>query len=254
MKSLSRWASLHGRTAIALLILCETGNAANGLLLGMNLLENWSAGYIVLLILGFIAGAIFIQTQSARLANRSYWVVRRWLFGAFMTNYILFILLGGFWATNVQQATFRFSQTAWGSRQITVQADTIAPPQNLKSTNPAYYEIPTATVQAQPIKDQTGKRIGFILLFLLGIFLSASAIVLACRLACAGYGTFAFLVALLGGGIYLSSFFMLSRAFDKIIKPWKLMTRSERRRVYWRSLLLLLGFWLVSALLGNLTR
>jgi hypothetical protein len=251
MKNLSRWASRHSRTAIVLLILCETGNAANGLLLGMNLLESWPTAYIVILMLGFVAVALFIQTQSARLVSQSYWVIRRWLFGAFMTNYILFTLLGGFWATSVHQSTF--SQTAWGSRQIAVRSDTITPTPNLKSTNPAYYEAPAA-VQEQPIKDQTGKRIGFVLLFLLGIVLSAYAVALACSLACAGNGTLAFLAALIGGGIYLSSFLLLSRAFDKIIKPWKLMTRPERKRVYLRSLLLVLGFWLVSALLGGLVR
>lgn len=251
MKNLSRWASQHARTAIFLLILCETGNAANGVLLGMNLLENWQAGYIVILMLGFVAVALAIQTQSARLASQSYWVVRRWLFGAFITNYILFTLLGGFWATNVHQPTF--SQTAWSSRQVAVRSDTIAPKPNLKSTNPAYYEA-HAAVQEQPINDQTGKRIGFVLLFLLGILLSAYAVGLACSLACSGYSALAFLVGLIGGGIYLSSFFLLSRAFDKIIKPWKVMTRPERKRVYLRSLLLLLGFWVVSALLGRIVR
>ncbi|WP_097125972.1 hypothetical protein [Spirosoma fluviale] len=251
MKNLSRWASQHSRAAIALLILCEVSNAANGLLLGMNLLESWSAGYLILLILVLAAGALFIQTQSARIARQSYWVSRRWLFGAFMTNYLLFTLLGGFWATNLQQPTF--SQTAWGNRRIEVRSDTLVPSPNLKATNPAFYEAPIS-VQEQPIKDQTGKRIGFILLFLLGILLSSYAVALACTLACASNGALAFLAGLLGGGIFLGSFLLLSRAFDKVIKPWRLMTRRERGRVYLRSLLLLLGFWVVSALLGGLTR
>ncbi|MFD2933123.1 hypothetical protein [Spirosoma flavum] len=249
MKNLSRWASQHGRTAIALLILCEVCNAINGLLLGMNLLENWPAGCLLLLILGFAVGAFFIQTQSARVANQSYWVGRKWLFGAFIINFFLFILLGGFWATSIQKPTF--SQTAWGSRKIEVQSDTITPPSTLKSPNPAYYEDRSA-VQEQPIRNQAGKRIGFVLLFLLGIVLSGYAVGLACSLACAGNGLLAFMVGLLGSGIFVSSFFLLSRAFDKIIKPWKLMNRPERKRVYLRALLLLLGFWIVSTLLGRL--
>lgn len=251
MKHLSRWASQHSRIAIALLILCETSNAANGLLLGMNLLESWPAGYLLLLISGLLAGALFVQTQSARITNKPYWVGRRWLFGAFIINYLLFISLGGFWATNTQQPTF--SQPAWGNRQIAVRPDTLVPSPNLKATNPAFYEAPVP-VQEQPVKDQTGKRIGFVLLFLLGILLSSYAVALACSLACAGNGALAFLAGLLGGGIFLGSFVLLSRAFDKVIKPWKLMTRRERGRVYLRSLLLLLGFWVVSALLGGLAR
>lgn len=247
MKNLSRWASQHSRTAIALLIVCEVSNAANGLLLGMNLLENWPVGRLLLLIIGLVAGAFFMQTQSARVANRPFWVGRRWLWGAFMINFLLFILLGGIWVTSIQQPTS--GQAAWGNRQLEVRSDTIVPTQ--KSTNTAYYEERSA-VYEQPIKDQTGKRIGFVLLFLLGIVLSGYAVGLACSLACAGNGALAFIVGLLGGGIFLSSFFLLSRAFDKVIKPWKLMNRPERKRVYLRSLLLLLGFWIVSTLLGRL--
>ncbi len=249
MKNLSRWASQHGPTAIALLILCEVSNAVNGLLLGMNLLENWPAGCLLLLILGFVTGAFFMQTQSARINRQPYWVSRRWLFGAFMTNFLLFILLGGFWATSIQKPTF--NQTAWGSRRIEVRSDTIVPQPNLKSTNPAYYEAQSA-VQEQPVRNQAGKRVGFVLLFLLGVVLSGYAVGLACSLACAGNGALAFLVALIGGSLFVSSFFLLSRAFDKIIKPWKLTNRSERKRVYLRALLLLLGFWVVSILLGQL--
>lgn len=249
MKNLSRWASQHGSTAIALLILCEVGNAVNGLLLGVNLLENWPAGCLLFLMVGFVAVAFFIQTQSARINKQSYWVNRKWLFGAFMTNFLLFILLGGFWATSIQKPTF--SQTAWGSRRIEVRSDTIVPQQTLKPTNPAYYEAQSA-VQEQPIRNQTGKRIGFVLLFLLGIVLSGYAVGLACSLACAGNGVVAFMVGLIGGGIFVSSFFLLSRAFDKIIKPWKLTSRPERKRVYLRALLLLLSFWIVSTLLGQL--
>lgn len=249
MKKLSRWASQHSRIAIALLILCEVSNAVNGLLLGMSLLESWSAGCLLLLITGFVAGAFFMQSQAARIARQSYRDSRRWLFGAFMTNFLLFILLGGFWATNIPKPTF--SQAAWGSRRIDVRSDTIVPQPNLNATNPAYYE-PQSAIQEQPIRNQTGKRIGFVLLFLVGILLSGYAVGLACSLACAGNGLLAFMVGLLGSGIFVGSFFLLSRAFDKVIKPWPLMNRPERKRVYLRALLLLLGFWIVTTLLGRL--
>ena len=248
-KNLSYWASRHVRTAIVLLIVCETVNAVNGLLLGMNLLENWPTGSLLLLISGLLAGAIFIQTQAPRVAGQSYWIGRGWLFGAFLTNFFLFVLLGGWWASSVQTTTT--NQVAWGNRRLEVRSDTLVKPGDLRSTNPAYYEE-RSTVSEQPVTNQTGKRIGFVLLFMLGIVLSGYAVGLACSLVCAGNGTLAFLVGLLGVGIFGGSFFLLSRAFGKVIKPWKEMTRLERKRTYARALFLLGGFYVITVLLGRI--
>jgi MFS family permease len=249
MKNLSRWASRHTRTAIVLLVICEIGNAVNGLLLGMNLLDNWSEGGLLLLISGILAGAFFLQTQSERVAGMRYWVGRRWLFGAFMSNFFLFILLGGLWASRVQVPTA--DHTAWGARRIDVRSDTLIRPTDARSSNPAYFEE-RATVNDQPISNQTGKRVGFVLLFLLGITLSSLALGLACNLTCAGNGALAFVVALLGTGIFVGSFFLLSRAFGKVVKPWKQMNRFERRQTYVRALFLMGGFFAVSVLLGRI--
>lgn len=248
IKNISRWASRHPRTAILLLVLCEVANALNGLLLGINLLADWPEGSLLLFILGLLAGAFFLQTRSGRVASMQYWVGRRWLFGAFMTNFLLFILLGGLWASGVQAPTA--SRTAWGNHRITIQSDTLIRPKNVRPSNPAYYEERTP-INEQPVRNQTGKRIGFVLLFLLGVVVSVYSVALACTLACAGNGTLAFIVLLSGTGIFLGSFFLLSRAFDRVIKPWKLMNRRERKRVYLRALLLFLTFWVLSAVLGG---
>ncbi|WP_018619410.1 hypothetical protein [Spirosoma luteum] len=249
MKNISRWASRHTRTAILLLVICEVGNAVNGLLLGMNLLDDWSEGGLLLSVAGLLTGAFFLQTQSARVASMPYWVGRRWLFGAFMTNFFLFVLLGGLWASGVQTPTA--SHTAWGSREIIMRSDTLVRPKDARSTNPAYYEERTV-INEQPVGNQAGKRVGFVLLFLLGIILSGYAVGLACNLACAGNGAFAFVVALLGTGILAGSFFLLSRAFGKVVKPWKQMNRLERKRTYVRALFLLGGFFALSILLGRI--
>lgn len=248
IKKLSRWASRNARTAILLLILCEIGNAVNGLLLGMNLLDDWSEGRLLGLIAGILSGAFFLQSQSARVAGMPYWAGRRWLFGAFMTNFLLFILLGGLWASSVQAPTT--SHTAWGSNRINIQSDTLVKPRRVRATNPNYYEERT-TVNNQPVGNQTGKRIVFVLLFVLGIFLSSFSLGLACSLACAGNGSLAIVVLFAGVGIMLSSFFLLSRAFGSVIKPWRQMNRLERRRTHARALFLMGGFYALLILLGS---
>ncbi len=236
MKTLSRWASHHVRMAVVLLVLCEVLNALNGILLGANLLEGWPAGSLLLLMIGLLAGVVFIHTRPVEVLYKTYWTSRKWLFGAFMSTYLLFVVLGGLWAGQVQ--TSITYPTAWGIRQVAAPIDTLVQPGKRQSVNQDYY-----TEAPQKATDQTGKRLGFILLFLAGLVIAGYAVGLACNLTCAGNGTAAFLVGLLGTGILAGGFFFLSRAFGKVIKPWKEMIRPERKRVYLRALLLLLGFF-----------
>ncbi len=248
MKNISRWASRHVRLASLLLIFCEVLNAINGLLLGMNLLDGLSGGHLLLLAVGLGGGAIFIQTQSAYFAKLPYWTSRVWLFAAFFSNFLLFGILGGLRAQQAQTATT--TQTVLGYSRQKSRSDTLVPATELRAGNQAYYE------EKPPAKpaDQTAKRIGFVLLFLVGLVLTGYALGLACNLTCAGYSGLAFLVGLLGTGIFIGGFFFLSRAFEKVIKPWREMNRLEKRRVRGRTLLLFVVFWAISLLIGNLTR
>ena len=89
------------------------------------------------------------------------------------------------------------------------------------------------------------------LLFLLGITLSNLSLGLACNLACAGNGALAVIVLFAGVGIMVSSFFLLSRAFGSVVKPWKQMNRPERKRTYARALFLMGGFYALLILMGS---
>lgn len=246
MKNISRWASRHTRTAILLLVVCEILNAVNGILLGANLLEGWPAGGLLLIGLGLLAGVLFIYTRPDEVIYRTYWSSRKWLSGAYMITYLLFMGLGGLWTGQVQ--TPATHHTAWGNRRVAVSIDTLVPPEKRQSVNQDYY-----TERPPKETNQPGKRLGYILLFLAGLVITGYAVALSCSLACAGNGVAAFLVGLLGVGTYAGAFFLLSRAIEKVIKPWKQMNRPERKRVYLRALLMLVGFWGFLVLLGRLT-
>lgn len=258
MKTISRWASRHVRFAVVLLGISEAGNAATGVLLGVNLPGSRPTGGLLLLMVGLLLLAAFLQQQSAHAAGRSYRASRRWLFGAFITNFLLFVALGGLWAASVPIPT---NQPAWGSHRVTARADTLVQPTTpttRQATNPDYYEdrrpvAATPVIATPAVKNQAVRRIGFVLLFLLGVVISIYSTALACNLACAGNGAAAVVVLLLGSGLFVAGFFMLSRALDKVIKPWRSMTTTERWRVRIRSLLLLLGFFALTTLLGQLT-
>lgn len=214
----------------------------------MNLLEGWPTHNLLLLTLGLTGIVLFIRTQSSYVASQPYTVERRWIFGAFFCNFLLFMLLGGLWIKQIQEPVSMYKVLA--SRQVASRSDTLAPKSDLRSNNQAYYE------RSKPANTskQGGKRAGFILLFGAGILLTLFAARLACTLACAGNGVAAFLIALLGAGVLSGSSFLMSRAFDKTIKPWKQMNRPERKRVYLRSLLIIVGAWAVLTLLGQFIR
>ncbi len=244
MKTLSRWASRHAFLAILIIVCCEVLNAFNGLLLGLNLLKGWPLGSLLLLFLALLGGAILVRTRFS--AGQTYAANRLFIFGAFLGNFFLFGVLGGLWTESIE--TPDTSRAVFGYRQEVSQSDSLIKPKNRRSNNQAdYYADRTERDRAG---NQTGKRILYVLLFLAGISLAGLAAGLACNLVCTGYGVGAFFVLLLGTGIFLASFLVLSRAFGKVIKPWREMDRRERGRTWLRALYLFLGFWALTALLG----
>ncbi len=246
MKHLSRWASQHARLAILLIIGCEIVNAVNGLLLGMSLLAAWPTEVLALLMAVLLAGFMYGQTRLVGMAAVSYWTGRRWLFGAFTVNFLLFMTLGGIWASPGH--TLRGSQPVWGSSRIELRSDTLAPVNRTPSvSNEGYYVEQTAKPNRQ-----TGTRIAFVLLFFAGLFLAGVSASLACQLTCAGYGGYAVIIALVGFVAFGFGFQFLSRAFEKVIRPWRQMSRPERRRVNLRALLLMLGLYAAALLLSRL--
>lgn len=246
MKHLSRWASRHVGVAVLLIVICEVANAFNGLLLGMNLFEGWRLSSLFLLAFGLVGGAIFLRMQAETSASPlSYRSSRRWLFGAFLSNYLLFSVLGGLLNNSVESPTP--NQAVFSGRRVVMRSDTLVQPDRRATTTDDYY------AQRNARQDRQGsRRVGFILLFVLGTVLYLAALVLACNLACANYGAAAALVLVLGLGAHLGGLFFLSRALEKIIKPWRAMERPERRRVNRRFLLIWLGLWVSSYLVALL--
>jgi hypothetical protein len=112
-----------------------------------------------------------------------------------------------------------------------------------------------AAIHAETTKE-TGKRVIYFLLFLLSLILTYFIAVMACSLACSGYGVVAILVLLLGQGVLGSGIYFFLKIFRKgFIKKWKQLDIKEKkkeRKRYWLTLLISsLAFWLF-ILLGNL--
>lgn len=112
-----------------------------------------------------------------------------------------------------------------------------------------------ATINVETTKD-TGKRVVYFILFLLSLVLTYFIAVMACSLACSGYGVVAILVLLLGQGVLGSGIYFFLKIFRKgFIKKWKeldIKEKKKERKRYWLTLLISgLAFWLF-ILLGNM--
>ncbi len=112
-----------------------------------------------------------------------------------------------------------------------------------------------AATHTETTKD-TGKRVIYFFLFLLSLVFTYLIAVMACSLACSGYGVVAILVVLLGQGVLGSGIYFFLKIFRKgLIKKWKeldIKEKKKERKRYWLTILISsLAFWLF-ILLGNL--
>ena len=245
MKTLSHWASRHTPLAILLIIICEITNGFNGLTLG-------AAWFDALPIAGLHAGIAVLLSLAvgirlmARLGTGHFGLGRWCLFDAFLSNFLLFGLLGGLMAPRIHAQNA--STAAWGSRRVEVRTDTLTRPDALRPVQSA-----TAVSDEARSNNQGGKRAGYVLLFVLGLFLTYFTTALACSIACSGYGFLAVVVLLVGFGFAAVGIYFLGRALDKQLKNRSEMSPAERRRTgrrFWISWVFFIGLAAVSLLLS----
>ncbi|TAE24020.1 MAG: hypothetical protein EAZ91_21165 [Cytophagales bacterium] len=149
---------------------------------------------------------------------------------------------------NESVGCYSINNSAFASRRVTVQADTLEQPDRRATTtvtpNDYYAE------QAARMDRPESRRAGFALLFLIGVVLGVVATWIAWTLALANYGIAAALVFIVGLGAQIGGIFFVSRAFERVIKPWREMDHTDRRRINRRFLRIWLGLWGVLFLLA----
>ena len=233
--------------AITLIILGEVVNGFGGFILGATLLDHMPTAWLHVGMAALIGLAVGIRMLDRTVVgNFNY---RRWcLFGAFFGNFLLFGLLGGLTAPRTQPRDV--ATGAWGSRRIESRADTLVRPDTLRRG--AGSTVNMAAAEGAPGK-QTGKKVLFFFLFLLGIYMTVVMAGLACSIACAGHGFLALIVFMLGLGFPAGGIYFLGRAADRPFKNLRDMNPDERRRAgrrFWRSWGLLIGLFTLILLIS----
>ncbi len=249
MEHLSRWARQHKYLAIVLLVGCEVANACNGLLLGANALVAWPGRALLLSMMALLGVGVWVRWRGSYQPPQTYAASRWQLMAAFGSTYLLFVLLGAQWGQSVTHPVGY--RAAYGSQQVVMRSDTLIQPG--KSTTSVSGSA--APVNATPDGDrQEGRRMGYILLFLVGIGLMVLSVGLACNIACAGSGFLALVVLLLGLGAGAGGIFFARWSADKPIRRWRDIPEPERPKMtrrFWRAWLYLIAivglFLLISA-------
>ncbi|WP_460638243.1 hypothetical protein [Larkinella harenae] len=239
LSPLSAYASRHPRTAAGIIILSEFTNAAIGLILGSTLLANQPAWYLTFLLAALLVFRILYSRYSAlRLidlaagARFRFQKNRYALF--FFINVLIYSIAGGISGRAVIHPEPSVSVSSGEFRTYASEKDSTT----TRSTRDSL-EKNTAKGKKQE-RSRSGIKIGYVLLFIASAFLSLLASGFACRLACTNQGFAAVLVILLGMGVLAGGLYFLGRVFDKEMKPYKTMTREERKREgrrFWRTLL-----------------
>lgn len=234
----SAWAARQPRKAISLIILLEGINALLGIMVGSALLKELS-GWVLMALL---VGVVFINKNLKQYAHirlldlisqARFSFQKHIFFGLFSLNLFAYTIAGGIMGRVVSHP--EASSNLYGSITTTITLSA----SSSDDKKIAFRE--NAFKRTQERKSDTGRRIGYFALFILGVALAYVGAALACALACSGAGLGAVFVLLLSIGVLAGGFYFLGRGVDKETKRYKDMTRNERKREGRRYLWTLLG-------------
>jgi MFS family permease len=239
MKTISIWASKNQKLAIACIIIIELSKGLMGAAIGNDFLPIFSNATIELSVLILIFFISFIQInyrhQAVNLSKeRSHQLRLKSTAMIFLSSFLLAILLGN----HFKGLGYSIDNQLVSYAGVTIKTDSV----QQKETKTVFEKIIKQN-QKSHTKEQlfsnnktenssndTGKRIGYILLFVLSLALTYVGVALSCSIACSGYGVLAILALLLTLGILSGGIYFLIKSFKKTIKPSKEMTHDEKKK------------------------
>ena len=239
MKTISIWASKNQKWAIAFIIIIELLKGLMGAAIGNDFLPTLSNATIELSVIVIVFIISFVQINYRHHAPELSKVVHHKLrlksTGIiFLSSFLLAILLGN----HFKGLGYSINNQLISYAGVTIKTDSVQKQETLTVFENAIKQNQSSHKKHQLLSTQTtenstndnGKRIGYVLLFILSLALSYIVIALSCSIACSGYGVFAILALLLTLGILSGGIYFLMKAFKKTIKPSKEMTREERKK------------------------
>ena len=232
MKTISIWASKNQYQAITLIVLIEFIKNIIGFSIGNDAFPILSKPFIELGVLAIVLLVSFLQIyyqhEAQSLTKEAHYQLRiRSTTFIFFCSFVLSVLLGNHfkglgYSFHSQTETFAATSTATSVDSTTT---TVSSSSNKLTTKKKHHLF---SKKATTESSDTGKRIGYILLFLLSLVLTYGGAFISCSIACSGYGFWAVLTFLLTLGIFSAGVYFLIKAFSK--NPTRLADMSKEQR------------------------
>lgn len=235
---LSAWAARHPRQALPLIVLVEIANIVIGIIIGSTLLTDFSP----LALTGLTGGMVLLRWTLNRYAqvcvedmisNARFRFQKRAFFGLFIINLITATLAGGIAGHSIEYP--EATTNLYGGMTTVYESSSNDKKISLREKMQQKY----LKRNAENSPNRAWIRVGYIGLFLLGLVLAYFGAALGCALICSEMGFLGIMVLLLSTGVLAGGFYFLGRSLDKNMKPFKEMTRDERKREsrrYFRTL------------------
>jgi len=241
---LSYWASRQPHQAIPLIILIEITNILLGIMVGSAILKGCSSAVLMGMIAGLILLKVIIRRYAALrlvdITSQARFVFQKQTFFClFCLNLFTYTIAGGIlgrMTAHPDGNTALYSSLSSTSETL---SSLTSGETKLSFREKMYQKMARRTTNAAD--GNAVHRVGYFLLFLLGVGLSILGAALSCNIACSGYGVAAVLVFLLAIGVLAGGFYFFGRGIDQNMKLYKDMTRDERKREGRRYLRTLAG-------------
>lgn len=232
MKNISLWASKNVLMARLLIVMIEIAKGLSAGLIGYYFIPKLSERTLNLSVLLLVLLVSFLQMNHEfieRLNKRIYHKIRHQVtFVIFLCTFGLTLLLGNYYKSVGENIVGQ-----WVHAGVSVRTDSTSQyeekvwEKSIKARVGALSENKSSQDE-QP--SHNGRRVVYVLLFLLSLGLTYVATILSCSIACSGYGFLAVLSLLLTVGIFSGGIYFLMKAFRKRIKISKEMSREEKRK------------------------
>jgi hypothetical protein len=262
MKTISIWANKNQKLAITFIVIIELLKGVFGAAIGNDFLPSFSNATIEIWVLAIVFFVSFVQINFEieapflnKIAHRKLRLRSTGII--FLSTFFLSILLGN----HFKNSGYSIDNQLVSYAGVTIKIDST----QQVGTSTFFEKVIKAKQFSQNNKplfskkttddgtNNTGKRVGFALLFLLSLVLTVLGIYLSCGIACSGYGFWAVLVLLLTLGVHLFGIYFLMRTFSKVMKPWREMTPKERRKEIGKTIATWGVFNLVSVLFSAIS-
>ncbi len=239
MKNISVWASKNQKLAITFIVIIELLKITLGAMIGNYFLPFLSNTTIEICTLVIIFIVSFVQINYQLKAPELSKIALR----KFRLKSTGLILLSSLFLAILAGSHFNNLGYSLDNQLFAYAGETIKIDSSQTQNNTSVFEKIVQQKQFSQKKHQvsqnktsenstnnTGKRVGYVLLFLLSLVLTYFGLYLTCAIACGGYGFWAILVFLLTTGIFSSGIYFLMKAFRKTLKTQKEMTHEEKKK------------------------